>query len=467
VLTAALFILNFAPNVPAQRPVILSFQSDGLLTWSNAYPNAIALVERLSDVVTIGAVTTVTETLGISDGSTAIYSHTVAHSPIVSPSVTISDGTYSWNDVTGSSSPANFLGTVSSYASGQVSAIYLSTPAATGTVIEVDYSYRPLSTNQEWLSVYSAHSTSQVMQTTVDMSEEMALFRVMNIMNITSLSNMEYIPAGSFTMGNCMDPSEGDSGELPLHTVYVSAFYMDKYEVTKELWDEVKAWNGGNGYSYDYAGASSGTNNPVMNINWYDVVKWCNARSQKDGLTPCYYADAGLTVLYKTGQVAPYVKWDANGYRLPTEAEWEKAARGGLSGQRFPWGNTIDESQANYRSLWSGGEHYYSYDVSTYSGYNPLFNGSTSPVGYFAPNGYGVYDMAGNVWEWCWDWYSSSYYSSPPASNPHNDTPGSKRVIRGGSMVGYAEECRAARRGGYTPSVFSYNIGFRCVRNAE
>ena len=106
-------------------------------------------------------------------------------------------------------------------------------------------------------------------------------------------AGMVLIPAGSFTMGNCMDPGEGYSDELPLHTVYVSAFYMDRYEVTKALWDEVKAWNGGNGYSYENAGSGKAANHPVQTVNWYDCVKWCNARSEKEGLTPCYYTEAG------------------------------------------------------------------------------------------------------------------------------------------------------------------------------
>ena len=105
----------------------------------------------------------------------------------------------------------------------------------------------------------------------------------------------------------------------------------------------------GNGYSYDYPGSGKAANHPVQGVDWYDVVKWCNARSQKEGRTPAYYQNAALTQVYKSGEVAPYVNWNT-GYRLPTEAEWEKAARGGASGHRFPWSNveTITHSQANY-----------------------------------------------------------------------------------------------------------------------
>ena len=206
-------------------------------------------------------------------------------------------------------------------------------------------------------------------------------------------SDMVLIPAGSFTMGDTFN--EGYSGERPAHTVYVSAFHMDRHEVTKALWDEVYQWAISHGYGFDNPGAGKAANHPVHTVSWFDVVKWCNARSEREGRTAAYYTDTALTVVYRIGQAAPYVKWNL-GYRLPTEAEWEKAARGGLSGLRFPWGDTITHSQANYESSSS-----YSYDISPTRGYHPSYDEGgypyTSPVGSFAPNGYGLYYADGNL----------------------------------------------------------------------
>lgn len=278
------------------------------------------------------------------------------------------------------------------------------------------------------------------------------------------------IPAGTFQMGDQSNPLVGYSDELPVHSVYVSAFYMGKYEVTKELWDEVRAWGVNNGYTDLPVGngsyASKGASHPVHSINWYAMVKWCNARSQKEGLTPCYRI-SGVT--YMTGSSAPDCNWNASGYRLPTEAEWEKAARGGLSGKNFPWGDTINHSNANYRANSSA----HSYDTSGYttSTYHPTYNDGvypySSPVGSFAPNGYGLYDMAGNMWEWCWDWYSSIYYSTSPGSDSRGAASGSSRVLRGGGWYLNANSCRAAGRLSYHgPDFASYFVGFRAARSS-
>ncbi|MGB7748761.1 MAG: SUMF1/EgtB/PvdO family nonheme iron enzyme, partial [Verrucomicrobiia bacterium] len=278
------------------------------------------------------------------------------------------------------------------------------------------------------------------------------------------------IPAGSFTMGDTLD---GESDAIPTN-VMVSAFYMDTNLVSYSQWQGVYSYATGHGYSFVNAGTDKAANTPVEWVDWYDAVKWSNARSEQAGLTPVYYMDAGFTQVFTNGDngTTVYANWGANGYRLPTEAEWEKAARGGLSGQRFPWGDTISESQANYNSYWSwsGGVPYFFYDVNSYSGYNTNFNGVypyTSPVGYFAPNGYGLYDMAGNVLEWCWDWYGTPYGQSTN-TNPTGPVSGSTRVLRGGSWYDHADLARCACRYAGYPN-YGYNgnfigFGFRCVR---
>ena len=276
--------------------------------------------------------------------------------------------------------------------------------------------------------------------------------------------NMALIPEGSFVMGNATNvfaASEGIDGELPQHTVVVSAFDMDKYEVTKALWDEVTAYNGGNGYEYSNPGSGNDANHPVDTVNWFDVVKWCNARSQCNGLTPVYYTDEGFTTVYKTDEIIPFANWAANGFRLPTEAEWEKAARGGVADTRFPWAdytNRTSHAKANYY----GDSGTFSYDLS--SGPHPTYGGSASPVGSFAPNGYGLYDMAGNVGEWCWDRYDISYYSSSPATDPRGPTNGVSRVLRGGSWPNDARWLRCSARENRDPDFENVIYGFRCAR---
>jgi formylglycine-generating enzyme required for sulfatase activity len=274
-------------------------------------------------------------------------------------------------------------------------------------------------------------------------------------------TGMVFIPAGVFTMGDTVDGYTFQSDAVPTN-VYVSAFYMDVNLVSYSQWQSVYNWATNNGYSFDDAGIVTGPDQamlPEASVNWYDCVKWSNARSQQAGLAPVYYTDINLTQIYTNGDNDyVYANWIANGYRLPTEAEWEKAARGGLIGQRFPWGDTISESQANYYSV---GPSVLGFDLSD-TGCNPIFQCQYSPVGSFAPNGYGLYDMAGNAMEWCWDW-AGTPYGQPTTTNPTGPASGFPlyvRIARGGSTTRSAQNERCAARQEFGPISPS---GFRCV----
>jgi formylglycine-generating enzyme required for sulfatase activity len=266
---------------------------------------------------------------------------------------------------------------------------------------------------------------------------------------------MVLIPAGEFTLGDSLDEL---ANAWPISTT-LSAFYISINEVTLSQWQAVYLWAINHGYSFTHEGAGKSANHPVQTVDWEDVVKWCNARSELEGFTPCYTV-SGAT--YKTGTSTPDCNWSANGYRLPSEAEWEKAARGRLAGQRFPWGDTITQNLANYVSHTTS----VSYDLGP-DGYNPLgsdgIGAYTTPVGTFAANGYGLYDAAGNVYEWCWDWWDGYYVGG---SDPHGPPSGSHRVCRGGGWNTFADDCRVAFRGYAQPSGFDNNIGFRPARSS-
>ena len=188
---------------------------------------------------------------------------------------------------------------------------------------------------------------------------------------------MPVVPAGVYRINN----SAGNPG----HEVSLTSFSIDQHEVTKAFWDEVYTWAIANGYDFSNAGIAEGPEYPVHSINWYDCVKWANALSERDGHTPCYYTDNNCTVIYRAGQVdlTNYnVKWNANGYRLPTETEWEVAARGGLVGSKYAWGESPSTTRANF---------------------DQTLHGATIPVGSFPANGYGLYEIGGNLREWTWD----------------------------------------------------------------
>lgn len=258
------------------------------------------------------------------------------------------------------------------------------------------------------------------------------------------------IPAGSFQMGDNLDNT---GYAQPVHAVDVDEFYIDRYETMYALWKEVYDWAVANGYSFDNRGSNGsfgkGNNLPVVGINWYDAVKWLNARSEREGRTPIYYTDDALMKVYKTGRADltnSQVKWSANGYRLPTEAEWERAARGGLEGKRYPWGDDLGTGNANDNM------------------------GSAVPAGIYQPNGYGIYDVAGNVFEWVWDWGSERQaydWAVDGTKNPRgpesSDT--DTRIRRGGGYTYGSRHLKCSSRMFRVPTYTAPYFGFRSVTN--
>ncbi len=260
---------------------------------------------------------------------------------------------------------------------------------------------------------------------------------------LTEKDGMVLIPAGAFQMG-----SEGIIGyndEKPVHSVHLDAFYIDKYPVTNAQYKEFVD----------------------ANLEWGKQAKWYNTRNSGVVSIPRKYHDGEYLKNWnfrsfpseKADHPVTWVSWYAAmayaqwiGKRLPTEAEWEKAARGGLTGEKYPWGDTIDSSYANY-DAWVG---------------------KTTSVGQYPANGYGLYDVVGNVYEWCLDEWDRNFYARSPGNNPIcgesiTDTVNnfadikSYRVLRGGSCVSTPRNVRVAHRNRNLPQYTSFSIGFRCV----
>ena len=234
---------------------------------------------------------------------------------------------------------------------------------------------------------------------------------------------MVLVPGGSFVMGD-------GSKDAPKHPITVSPFLMDKCEVTQKEFSEITSGN---------PSRFKGEDLPVECIRWNDAIRFCNARSVRDGLKPCYDLETGRC------------DFSADGYRLPTEAEWEYACRAGSTGELF----------------FKGGRR----KLGDYAWFRNNSQEKTHPVGSKKPNAFGLCDMYGNVAEWCGDFYAPDYYSNSPAADPRGPESGTKRVLRGGSWQERDKKLGSALRTADDPATADIcqgydTYGFRCVRKA-
>ena len=248
-----------------------------------------------------------------------------------------------------------------------------------------------------------------------------ALFSVSGVFAL----DMVLVNGGTFTMGNAKETVFSD--ELPAHSVTLNDFYIGTYEVSQKEWRSVMGYN---------PSFFEGDELPVEKISWYEAVNFCNKLSEKEGLTPCYTFGRGNKVVWND---------KANGYRLPTEAEWEYAANGG---------------QLSKHTLYAGNN-----DPDVIGWHKANSKGTTHESGLKANNELGLYDMSGNVWEWCWDWYGD--YPSNPVTNPKGPTLGTERCRRGGGWHIIEKSMRNTNRIGTPPNMSFNYVGLRVVRNAK
>lgn len=268
--------------------------------------------------------------------------------------------------------------------------------------------------------------------------------------NLGSTNNAELtndlilINGGTYLMGSPETEMQRETDEVQ-HEVTVSDFYIGRYEATQKEYEEVMGENPSN---------FEGENLPVENVTWYEAIEYCNKLSEKEGLTPVYTIDG------------ENVSWDrsANGYRLPTEAEWEYAARAGTTSP-FNTENSISDEEANYYGHYPYGieENYFTQEnLETEPG---QYRQTTVEADSFSPNKWGLYNIHGNVAEWCFDYYGA--YDLENTDNPSGPTTGTLRVNRGGGWNDYAKHLRCAYRASTTPDQKMSNIGFRVVRNGD
>ncbi len=286
-----------------------------------------------------------------------------------------------------------------------------------------------------------------------------------------STLGMKRLPGAEFLMGNERDYGFPADGEGPVHAVRLDPFWIDECAVTNEQFNAFVNATGYKteaerfGWSFVFAGHLSrqqlerAVRAVVQGSEW-----WCRV----DGATWRHPEGAGSNIKQRWAHPVVHVSWhDALAYcawagkRLPTEAEWEYAARGGLpAGNRFPWGDELEPDGRHRMNVWQG-------EFPTRNTAADGFDG-TCPARTYRTNAYGLYCMTGNVWEWCWDWFDAGYYRVSESANPRGPASGDRRVMRGGSYLCHASYCNRYRvdaRSSNTPDSSTTNLGFRCVRD--
>ncbi len=246
--------------------------------------------------------------------------------------------------------------------------------------------------------------------------------------------DMVYIEGGSFYMGN---DYSGALDEKPEHKVTLSDFYMSKYEVTFEMFDNFCI---STGYPKPDDGGFGRGKNPVINVSWEGAIKFCNWMSSRFGYDKVYNLR-----IDSAGMKIESVNWDANGYRLPTEAEWEYVAKGGSKSQGYAYPGSNDPKEVAW--------------------FTENSDNKPHEVGTLKPNELGIYDILGNAWEWCWDYYDKNYYEHSPEQDPRGPANGEHRVYRGGNFNSDIEFIRITRRFSLAPTLETGLVGVRLVQN--
>lgn len=361
-----------------------------------------------------------------------------------------------------------------------------------------------------WLPARQVLTTGAVFNTTLPEPKSPVAFYRVQAQDVSNVpTGMTLVPGGTFMMGDYQNgaPVYFDN-EKPVHAVMVSSFLMAKFETSNEEMRRTMQWaydhglvaatassvtnlegdsrllldlaGNDHGYPLTHLGFSNGVfyvkegreQFPSTGVTWCGAMAYCNYRSDMEGLQRC------ITFTNRINQNVSDWSCDfsKNGYRLPTEAEWEKAARGGFTGHYYPW----ESFGGSYEQHWSGGfancsGSYDPYEVNSYATPVGYYNGLQTPPGPNMANGYGLYDMAGNVWEWCWDYYQHNWYSEAGASADDSTGPDGPfagnlflqfRVIRGGGGGYYQQWLRNSCRHlqGWSQEYPSAVLGFRPVR---